>query len=174
MYILFQVSYHIYSLLLSRYERMEVLDGELEKDGRFNSFRDLVNTIPLFRGRLSDSFPAGEFKVLIKKNEFWANLMWNKKICIVWYTVFTSTLICLMLLNSIKDVDHVLGLSNISRSPLVPKASIYWQSSMSGMSCISLKIFIFFWNFQRANISISRVHSEYIQSQKKDQILHGY
>ena len=42
---------------------MDILPGSLENDKRYSSFTDLVDTIPLFKGRGSDAKPAGQFKV---------------------------------------------------------------------------------------------------------------
>lgn len=51
------------SRLYYRYEKMEVLSGALEDEVRFSAFRDLVDTVKLFRGRGDQAQHAGEFKV---------------------------------------------------------------------------------------------------------------
>lgn len=44
------------------YEKMEVLSGALEDEVRYSGFRDLVDTVKLFRGRGDQAQFAGEFK----------------------------------------------------------------------------------------------------------------
>lgn len=48
-----------------RYERLEVLSGTLEDEARFSGFKDMVDIIPLYRGRGDKAQLAGEFKVRI-------------------------------------------------------------------------------------------------------------
>nr|XP_045583890.1 myoferlin-like isoform X6 [Procambarus clarkii] len=44
------------------YEKLEILTGALEDETRFSGFRDLVDTVPLFRGRGDQAQEVGEFK----------------------------------------------------------------------------------------------------------------
>ncbi|KAK7086142.1 hypothetical protein SK128_016539 [Halocaridina rubra] len=50
------------SYLYKGYERLTLFDGALEDEPQFNGFRDLVDTIPLHRGRGEQAQFAGEFK----------------------------------------------------------------------------------------------------------------
>lgn len=44
------------------YEKLEVLTGALEDETRFLAFKDLVDTVPLYRGRGDQAQEVGEFK----------------------------------------------------------------------------------------------------------------
>lgn len=46
-----------------RYEKLDVLPGTLEDEARFSGFKDMVNIVPLYRGRGDKAQLAGEFKV---------------------------------------------------------------------------------------------------------------
>ncbi|XP_050712149.1 myoferlin-like isoform X3 [Eriocheir sinensis] len=50
------------SYLVKGYERLEVLPGTLEDEARFSGFKDMVDIIPLYRGRGDNAQLAGEFK----------------------------------------------------------------------------------------------------------------
>ncbi|XP_066944947.1 myoferlin-like isoform X4 [Macrobrachium rosenbergii] len=50
------------SYLAKGYEKLTVLSGALEDEPKYNGFRDLVDTIPLYRGRGEQAQFSGEFK----------------------------------------------------------------------------------------------------------------
>ena len=51
------------SQFCGRYEKLEVLKGTLEEEGRFTGFKDMIDTVTLYRGRGDKAQLAGEFKV---------------------------------------------------------------------------------------------------------------
>ncbi|XP_064115112.1 myoferlin-like [Macrobrachium nipponense] len=50
------------SYLAKGYEKLAVLSGALEDEPKYNGFRDLVDTVPLYRGRGEQAQFSGEFK----------------------------------------------------------------------------------------------------------------
>ncbi|XP_063877560.1 myoferlin-like isoform X2 [Scylla paramamosain] len=50
------------SYLNKGYEKLEVLKGTLEDEGRFAGFKDMIDTVALYRGRGDKAQLAGEFK----------------------------------------------------------------------------------------------------------------
>ena len=50
-------------MFFNSYEKLAIINMNLEDDPRFDKLRDLVDNLPLYRGKYEDSTVAGQFKV---------------------------------------------------------------------------------------------------------------